>query len=144
MTEVSALLRLQHGKEDALVWFIDKYTPYVCTVIRYIIGAAMSEQDVEEVASDVFLTLWTQADRVTLVDEKGNDVVTVTCPTRLFGVWSPVGKQAPFVCIEPWYGRCDRVGFNQKLEDREYGNTLGAGESFNAGYEMIFYKNGMV
>ncbi len=79
-----------------------------------------------------------QADRVTLVDEKGNDVVTVTCPTSLFGVWSPVGKHAPFVCIEPWYGRCDRVGFNQKLEDREYGNTLGAGESFNAGYEMFF------
>ena len=34
--------------------------------------------------------------------------------------------------------QADRVGFNQKLEDREYGNTLGAGESFNAGYEMIF------
>ena len=66
MTEVSALLRLQHGKEDALVWFIDKYTPYVCTVIRYIIGAAMSEQDVEEVASDVFLALWAQADCVAL------------------------------------------------------------------------------
>ncbi|MBQ1548785.1 MAG: aldose 1-epimerase family protein, partial [Lachnospiraceae bacterium] len=56
-----------------------------------------------------------QSDRVTLRDDNGNDIVTVTCPTKLFGVWSPVKKQAPFVCIEPWYGRCDRVGFNQKL-----------------------------
>ena len=66
MTEATALLRLQHGREDALAWFIDKYSAYVCTVIRYIIGAAMSEQDVEETASDVFLVLWEQADRVTL------------------------------------------------------------------------------
>ncbi len=64
MTETAALLRLQHGKEDALAWFIDKYTPYVCTVIRYIIGGSMTEADVEEAASDVFLALWAQADQV--------------------------------------------------------------------------------
>ena len=64
MTEATALLRLQHGKEDALAWFIDKYTAYVCTVIRYVIGATMSEEDVEEAASDVFLALWRQADCV--------------------------------------------------------------------------------
>lgn len=64
MTEAAALLRLQHGKEDALAWFIDKYTPYVCTVIRYIIGASMTEEDVEETASDVFLVLWAEAVRV--------------------------------------------------------------------------------
>ena len=63
MTEAAALLRLQHGKEDALGWFIDQYTPYVCTVIRYIIGGSMTEEDVEETASDVFLVLWEQAER---------------------------------------------------------------------------------
>ncbi len=66
MTEATALLRLQHGREDALAWFIDKYTAYVCTVIRYIIGASMAEEDVEEVASDVFLALWEQADCLSL------------------------------------------------------------------------------
>ena len=66
MTEATALLRLQHGKEDALAWFIDKYNAYVCTVIRYIIGASMSEEDVEETASDVFLALWERADCVSL------------------------------------------------------------------------------
>ena len=79
-----------------------------------------------------------QSDRVTLRDDNGNDIVTVTCPTKLFGVWSPVKKHAPFVCIEPWYGRCDRVGFNQKLEEREYGNILEPGTVFTGGYDMIF------
>ena len=64
MTEATALLRLQHGREDALVWFIEKYTPYVCTVIRYLIGGTMTEEDVEETASDVFLILWERADCV--------------------------------------------------------------------------------
>lgn len=64
MTETKALQRLRQGREDALSWFIDKYTAYVCTVIRCIIGASMPEEDVEEAASDVFLTLWEQADRV--------------------------------------------------------------------------------
>lgn len=64
MTDASALVRLQRGREDALAWFIDKYTAYVCTVIRYIIGTTMTEADVEEVASDVFLALWEQADCV--------------------------------------------------------------------------------
>ena len=65
MKESTALLRLQQGREDALAWFIDKYTPYVCTVIRYIISASMTEADVEEAASDVFLALWKQADQLT-------------------------------------------------------------------------------
>ena len=66
MTEAIALLRLQHRKEDALTWFIEKYNPYVCTVIRYIIGGSMTEADVEEAASDVFLVLWEQADKISL------------------------------------------------------------------------------
>lgn len=78
-----------------------------------------------------------QSDAVTLVNPDGKDVLTVTCPTPLFGVWSPVGKHAPFVCIEPWCGRCDRVGFNQKLEEREYGNSLAKGETFNTSYDII-------
>ncbi|MBR5636998.1 MAG: aldose 1-epimerase family protein [Pseudobutyrivibrio sp.] len=78
-----------------------------------------------------------QSDSVTLVDNNGKDVLSVAFDAPLFGVWSPVGKHAPFVCIEPWYGRCDRVGFNQKLEEREYGNTLSAGETFTVSYDII-------
>ena len=64
MTESKALRLLQQGSADALKWFIGKYTPYVSTIIYNIIGSAMSSADVEEVASDVFFTLWENAPKV--------------------------------------------------------------------------------
>ena len=88
MTEATALLRLQHGKEDALAWFIDKYTPYVCTVIRCIIGGSMTEADVEEAASDVFLALWAQ------------------------------GNQVALASVRPWLGSVARNKARQKLRER--------------------------
>ncbi len=80
-----------------------------------------------------------QADSVTLIDENDKKVLKVKFEAPLFGIWSPAEKKAPFVCIEPWYGRCDRVGFNQKLEEREYGNCLGCGEQFKAAYKIKVY-----
>lgn len=77
-----------------------------------------------------------QADAVTLVSESDGDKLRVTCDVPLFGVWSPVKKNAPFVCIEPWNGRCDRVGFEGSIEDREYGNKLAAGESFDTSFDI--------
>lgn len=64
MTEANALRQLQKGSSEALKWFINKYTPYVSTVIYHIIGSTMSSADVEEVASDVFFALWENADKV--------------------------------------------------------------------------------
>ena len=64
LTETAALRKLQQGSQEALKWFINKYTPYVSTVIYHIIGSAMSSADVEEVASDVFFALWENADKV--------------------------------------------------------------------------------
>lgn len=77
-----------------------------------------------------------QADQVTLVDDQGEDVLSVKFDAPLFGIWSPAGKHAPFVCIEPWYGRCDRVGFCQELNEREYGNALEASETFQVYYDI--------
>lgn len=64
MTEGKALRLLQQGSTDALKWFMGKYTPYVSTIIYNIIGNCMSSADVEEVASDVFLALWENAEKV--------------------------------------------------------------------------------
>ncbi len=79
-----------------------------------------------------------QADSVTL-SEREQELLTVAFDAPLFGLWSPAKKQAPFVCIEPWYGRCDRVGFSKKLEDREYGNALEPGAVFEAAYDITVH-----
>ena len=61
MTEHTALKKLKNGSEDALRWFIQKYTPYVAAIVHNVIGDAMTTSDVEEVVSDVFVALWQNA-----------------------------------------------------------------------------------
>lgn len=77
-----------------------------------------------------------QAHEVSLVDPDGNTYVTVRFHAPLFGIWAPKGGKAPFVCIEPWYGRSDKADFNQKIEEREWGNVLKPGERFEAAYTI--------
>ncbi len=74
--------------------------------------------------------------KVSLCGKDKKPYLTVTMDSPLFGVWSPVGKGAPFVCIEPWYGRCDAAGFTGDITEREFGNTLAPGEVFQAQYEI--------
>ena len=58
-------------------------------------------------------------------EEKGNHVV-------------PEGKDAPFVCIEPWYGRCDADDFEGTLEERAYENAVEPEQAFEASYSIRY------
>lgn len=62
--EKSALRALIQRNETALAWFIERYAPYVNTIIFNIIGAKIPVGDIEEVASDVFLVLWRNAKKI--------------------------------------------------------------------------------
>lgn len=75
-----------------------------------------------------------QAGTVSLCHKDGAPYLTVKMEAPLFGIWSPPGKQAPFVCIEPWYGRCDDEYFDGTLEEREWGNAIQPGEIWKASY----------
>jgi galactose mutarotase-like enzyme len=78
-----------------------------------------------------------QAHQAALVKPDGSRYLTVKFDAPLFGIWSPPGKKAPFVCIEPWYGRCDGTDFEGTWQEREWGQKLDAGESFEASYEIV-------
>ncbi len=77
-----------------------------------------------------------QCHQVSLLDSSREAYLTVTFDAPLFGLWSPAGRNAPFVCIEPWYGRCDSGRFDGTLEEREYSNRLEPGEVFEASYRI--------
>ena len=79
-----------------------------------------------------------QTTRVYLMRPDKRPYVTVTFAAPLFGIWSPPGKQAPFVCIEPWYGRCDREGFSGEIHEKDWIQSLAPGEVFEAAYFMEF------
>lgn len=78
-----------------------------------------------------------QAHQVALAGPDKKPYLTVKFDAPLFGLWSPAKKHAPFVCIEPWYGRCDRESFAGMLADREYGNELRPGKIFETEYTII-------
>ncbi len=75
-----------------------------------------------------------QANKVSLCKPDGMPYLSVGFEAPLFGLWSPAGKGAPFICIEPWYGRADKESFSGDIAEREYDNKLGVGEVFEAEY----------
>jgi galactose mutarotase-like enzyme len=81
-----------------------------------------------------------QFHRISLADSNKKPYLSVDFTAPLFGLWSPAKKKAPFVCIEPWYGRCDASDFDGTLEDREYGNCLAAGDVFEASYTITIHE----
>lgn len=69
--------------------------------------------------------------------ENGQTTVTVNFTAPLFVIWSPTRKNAPFVCIEPWYGRADGADFDCDITKREWGNSLKPNETFHKEYEIV-------
>ena len=76
---------------------------------------------------------------VSLIDND-KKYLTVKFDAPLFGIWSPAKKNAPFVCIEPWFGRCDAEDFNGDITEREWGNSLDIGEAWYKEYEIIIHE----
>lgn len=54
-----------------------------------------------------------------------------------FGIWSVPG--APFVCLEPWMGRCDNCGYEGPLEKKPGINSLDPEEVFEKSYTIKVY-----
>ena len=77
-----------------------------------------------------------QVQKVSLLTPERKPYITVAFDAPLVGIWSPEKKNAPFVCIEPWYGRCDADDFDGTLEEREWGNELDPEEIFEGFYEI--------
>lgn len=61
MKEETILRKMQSGDPAGLEALMDRYLPYVSTVVWNILRGSMSPEDGEETASDVFLAAWEQA-----------------------------------------------------------------------------------
>ena len=78
-----------------------------------------------------------QTPNVTLCDNDRKPYLTLKSEAPLMGLWSPPGKNAPFVCIEPWYGRCDRVHYAGTYEEKDWIQTLAPSGTFEARYQIV-------
>ena len=105
-------------------------------VIRYPLEEGYLKITEELFDNDALVVEGNQTQKVSLCRPDKTPYVTLSFDAPLFGVWSVPGKSAPFVCIEPWYGRCYHENFEGTLEQREWGNTLEAEGVFEVGYEI--------
>lgn len=68
----------------------------------------------------------------------GSPYVALSCKGfPNFGIWSKPG--APFVCLEPWCGRCDNRGFTGEISEKEGINRLESGKTFKKSYAITIY-----
>lgn len=77
-----------------------------------------------------------QSRQACLLNPDGSPAVTVDYKCPVIAFWSPYGKQAPFVCIEPWYGIGDPRGWKGEFKDKYYMNHLQPGASFMSEYTI--------
>lgn len=90
---------------------------------------------------DTYMFDRSQLRRVDLLDAAGSPYVSVEFDAPLVALWAPTATKpdCPFVCIEPWYGRADAVGYNGDWEHREHMNVLAPGHTFKASYRITIH-----
>lgn len=80
-----------------------------------------------------------QVTEAVLQTADGQDIIKIVTENfPNYGIWSV--KDAPFVCLEPWCGRCDDYSFNGELKDKKGINSVKPGEVFHKEYEIYLPK----
>lgn len=78
-----------------------------------------------------------QVRRVSILDVHKRPYVSVLFSAPVVGIWSP-SPEAPFLCIEPWWGQPDHEGYEGEFADRPYTNSVEPGKTFETSYTIIF------
>ena len=88
-------------------------------------------------AKDALLVEGGQVAGAALLNKAGPEVLRVSCPqAEAFGLWTPNKKGCPFVCIEPWCGIADKVGFKGDISERDCIHRLNPEEIFIFNYTI--------
>ena len=78
-------------------------------------------------------------DTVSLKDKNGKARVVVKCgQANYWGIWQDPKTEAPFVCIEPWYGMAGADGKIEEFDEKINVVSLEPGKSFTFQYQIIF------
>ena len=85
---------------------------------------------------DTIMLQDSQIGRVTLHRNDGTPWLSLKFTAPVVGLWSPPTKNAPFICIEPWYGRCDRAGYTGDYRQKDWVNRLEPGKEFEGIYTI--------
>ena len=88
---------------------------------------------------DTYMFENNQLNKITLADRDKNPYLSVEFKTPIVAVWSPSQSfpDVPFICLEPWFGRCDKMGYDGELKNREWIQSVEPRRSFHGGYSIV-------
>lgn len=87
-------------------------------------------------AIDTIMLQDSQISKVTLYRTDASPWLSLTFDAPVVGIWSPPTRNAPFICLEPWYGRCDSAGYEGEYKDKDWMNRLAPNETFRSVYTI--------
>ena len=73
---------------------------------------------------------------IILTGKHKEPLVRVNFHMPVLAIWAPNGGNAPFVCIEPWHGICDRFNDPRELKDRNHIISLTAEDTWSHAYTI--------
>ena len=89
----------------------------------------------ETFSIDTFMLEHGSVKSVTLLDKQKRPYLSVgSDQTEAYGIWAPYKPGCPFVCLEPWCGITDIVGFSGDISERYLNHRLAPGEKFEFTY----------
>ena len=92
--------------------------------------------DEESFADDAVILDKSQVGMAVIVDKEGRPEIGLSFDCPCLGIWTPYGKHAPFLCIEPWLGVHDWAGYEGEFKDQYLINHFLPGATFMASYEI--------
>ncbi len=92
-------------------------------------------------ADDALVFDGLKSESVTLKSKNHKNSVSVSFEGfPMLGVWTK--QDAPFVCIEPWFGHADFEDFEGELSEKDGIIALAAGKTFTCGYTIGVFEAG--
>jgi len=85
------------------------------------------------------LTLDNRETTVMISTPNSDHGVALTVAAPYLGIWSPYPKQAPFLCLEPWWGLADDVQATGDLDTKVAIHRLAPQADFQAGYQITYF-----
>lgn len=99
MNEEKLAARLRKKDEKALEEIIRRFSPLVAAIIYNISNGTLSKEDIEEVTSDVFITLWNNSDKV--IPERLKGYICCIAKTRALNKIS-ASKKGTVISLEDY------------------------------------------
>lgn len=113
------------GKEKVLNRLVDMNTGFVTEEYKEILLKDEKLPITDHLFDSDALVLEEQAiKKLYLATPDGKPYVSLTMDAPIFGIWSSVKPASPFVCFEPWFGRCDAIDYHDTFENREWQQKL--------------------